>query len=97
MHLPRSAAWNSRTRKTARSPSRSTQTEPYPQSVRTSGYYMNECKGVIQAGQRDSRENYDIRIDEKTGDVTIRLTHYENSQNETSIRWLDGLRPFRLF
>lgn len=46
---------------------------------RNSGYYLAECKGYIQPGRRDDRENYDIRIDAKTGDVTIKLTHYETN------------------
>ena len=46
---------------------------------RTSDYYLKDCRGFIQPGQRDPRENYDISIDEKTGDVTIKLTHYENN------------------
>ncbi len=35
---------------------------------------------TIVPGQRSSKENYDITIDAKTGDVTIKLTHYEDSR-----------------
>ena len=46
---------------------------------RSSGYYENECKGNIISANRDKRDNYDIRIDDKTGDVTIKFTHYETT------------------
>ena len=46
---------------------------------RNCGYYLDECKGNVAAGPRDERDNYDIRIDEKTGDVTIKFTHYETN------------------
>ena len=46
---------------------------------RSSGYYENECKGNIISANRDKRDNYDIRIDDKTGDVTIKFPHYETT------------------
>ncbi len=46
---------------------------------RDSGYYQNECKVNVIAGPRDNRENYDIRIDDKSGNVTIKFTHYETN------------------
>ena len=46
---------------------------------RDSGYYQNECKVNVISGERDNRENYDIRIDDKSGDVTIKFTHYETN------------------
>lgn len=39
-----------------------------------------DARTTVRAGERSPDENYDISIDKDTGDVTVKLTHYEDTR-----------------